>query len=48
MISVGFEEPKSIQNKMKKCLLLMAAAVVINGCSPKKMEWVAIGDSITY
>ena len=33
---------------MKNYWLLMAAVIVINGCSPKKMEWVAIGDSITY
>ena len=37
-----------MQNKMKNFLLLFAVVVQIASCSPKQMEWVAIGDSITY
>ena len=33
---------------MKKLLFLIAVVIVITACSPKKITWVAIGDSITY
>jgi len=33
---------------MKSYWLLFAVVVLIYSCSPKQMEWVAIGDSITY
>ena len=37
-----------MQNKIKNFLLLFAVVVLSASCSPKQMEWVAIGDSITY
>ncbi len=33
---------------MKNFLLLFLVVVLLASCSPKKMEWIAIGDSITY
>jgi lysophospholipase L1-like esterase len=33
---------------MKKLILLLAVFSFITSCSPKKLSWVAIGDSITY
>lgn len=33
---------------MKKLLLLIAVICIISSYSPKKITWVAIGDSITY
>jgi len=33
---------------MKKLILLLVILSWISSCSPKKMSWVAIGDSITY
>lgn len=33
---------------MKKLILLLVVLSWISSCSPKKMNWVAIGDSITY
>lgn len=33
---------------MKQCLLLCIAVLTLNAFTPKKITWVAIGDSITY
>ena len=33
---------------MKKIIFLIAVIFVIASCSPKKLTWIAIGDSITY
>jgi hypothetical protein len=33
---------------MKKLLFLLMAAAITFSCAPKKITWVAIGDSITY
>jgi lysophospholipase L1-like esterase len=33
---------------MKKIVFLIAVICVITSCSPKKITWIAIGDSITY
>lgn len=33
---------------MKKLILQLVVLSLISSCSPKKMNWVAIGDSITY
>lgn len=33
---------------MKKILLLIAIGIIVNSFTPRKITWVAIGDSITY